>query len=477
MTTHQFRVRWYQQAFHEALVNRTHDRLMAVWHRRAGKDEVCLDAERTLCMKDPGTYWHCFPEQKQARKAIWNGIDGHTGRRRIFQAFPERIIKRMQDDDMFIELKPEYCGGKTSTFQLIGSDRYDSTVGAGPKGITYSEWALSNPAAWAYHSPMIRESGGYAAFITTPRGNNHAKTMFDRSQKSDRWFSQMLSVKETGTLSEDVLAEALEEYQDLHGLDLGLALFEQEYLCSFAGAMIGAYFGSEMNRAERTGRICEVEIDHSHPCHVVMDLGKAANNPMFIFQVIAGQPRVVDFFRPDSDDLDDWCKWLDDHGYNGTTYVPHDIAVTEWGSKRTRMAILQDKRTKVVAIPRVSVADGLQAARTTINEAVFHSSNSESDERSERMALGIEGIKNYRREWDEDLKVFRETPVKDWAEHIGSAFRYLGLTWRNIVPPKPKEKPPTELAYVANADGSVTANMSIKDAVDAMVKRRRNNND
>ena len=161
MTTHEFRVRFYQQQFHKALVNREYDRLIAIWHRRAGKDEIMLDAFRTLSLKDPGTYWHCFPEQKQARKAIWNGVDGHTGKRRILQAFPERIIKRMQDDDMFIELK------NGATFQLIGSDRYDSTVGSGPKGIGYSEWAISNPAAWAYHSPMIRESKGFAAFITT----------------------------------------------------------------------------------------------------------------------------------------------------------------------------------------------------------------------------------------------------------------------------------------------------------------------
>jgi hypothetical protein len=100
----EFRVRWYQRAFHEALVQRTHDRLMAIWHRRAGKDEIVLSAIAELSEKEIGTYWHCFPEYKQARKAIWNGINPHTGKRRIFDHFPEPIIKRMQDDDMFIEL-------------------------------------------------------------------------------------------------------------------------------------------------------------------------------------------------------------------------------------------------------------------------------------------------------------------------------------------------------------------------------------
>lgn len=454
---HEFRVRWYQRQFHEALVNRTHDRLMAIWHRRAGKDEIVLNAMRELAWKDPGTYWHCFPEQKQARKAIWNGVNGHTGKRRIFEAFPQSLIKRMQDDDMFIELN------NGATFQLIGSDRYDSTVGSGPKGIAYSEWALSNPSAWAYHSPMIRESGGFAAFITTPRGNNHAKTMFDRAKSNPAWFSQILSIEDTNALSQVDLEEALQEYQDLHGIELGRAFYEQEYLCSFAGAMVGAYLGAEMAKAEREGRIRKVDIDWSHPVHTAWDLGKAVNNPIWCFQVIGDQPRIVDFYRPESDDLEQWVKWLDDKGYKGNDYVPHDILVTEWGTTRTRFDTLRLLGRKPKRVARVSVADGLQAARKTINAAVFD---------AERCELGVDGLKAYRREWDDELKTFRENPLKDWAEHIGSSFRYLALAWKDATPPKKEPEKPTELEYVATATG-VRSNMSVKDAVEAMVRRRR----
>ncbi|MGB1215030.1 MAG: hypothetical protein ACPG4X_16810 [Pikeienuella sp.] len=360
---------------------------------------------------------------------------------------------------MFIELQ------SGSTYQLIGSDRYDATVGSGPRGIAYSEWALSNPSAWAYHSPMIRESRGWAAFITTPRGNNHAKKMFDTAQGNSRWFSELLSIEDTKTLTAEDLAEALQEYQDLHGIDMGLALFEQEYLCSWSGAMIGAYFGAEMNRAEREGRVCSLDIDHDHPVHCAWDLGKAVNNPIWCFQVIKNEPRVVDFYQPESDDLSDWVKWLNDKGYNGTDYVPHDIMVTEWGTKRTRFETLQSLGRRPRRLPRVSVGDGLQAARTTINSARFAN--------NERVMEGVEGLKNYRREWDDEKKTFRETPVKDWAEHIGSAFRYLGLAWREVVPPKPKETKPKELQYQVMPDGTVQANMSVKDAVEAMVRKRR----
>lgn len=459
MNEYTFRVRWYQRKFHEALVYRTYDRLMAVWHRRAGKDEIVLDAMRTNALKHPGTYWHCFPEQAQARKAIWNGVNGHTGIRRILEAFPESIIKRMHDADMFIELK------NGATFQLIGSDRYDSTVGSGPKGIAYSEWALSNPSAWAYHSPMIRESKGWAAFITTPRGNNHAKRMYDRAVRSSNWFSELLTVEDTQTLTPDDLAEALDEYQDLHGLDFGRALYEQEYLCSFSGAMVGAYFGSEVSNAERQGRIRDVQIDENHPVHCVMDLGKATNNPVWLFQVIDGELRVVNFYQPPTDDLDDWCRDLRDLGWNGITYVPHDIMVTEWGSGKTRMDRLREHKMSPKRIARVSVADGLQAGRTAINSAIFDKVNCE---------LGIEGLKSYRREWDVELKTFKENPVKDWSEHIGSAWRYLGLAWRDAPDIAKKIEKPKELSYTVGAGGLIQSNMTVKEAVEAMVKRRRN---
>jgi hypothetical protein len=461
---HVFRVRRYQRAFHEALIGRTHDRLLAVWHRRAGKDEIVLNCMRELALKDPGTYWHCFPEQAQARKAIWNGVDGKTGKRRILGAFPPQIIRRMQDDDMFIELK------NGATFQLIGSDRYDSTVGSGPKGIGYSEWALSNPAAWAYHQPMIRESKGFAAFITTPRGNNHAKTMLDLAKRDPKWFWQVQTAEETGALSADDLAEALAEYQAMWGIDLGRALYEQEYLCSFAGAMVGAYFGAEMSKAEREGRMQLVAVNTSHPVHTAWDLGATHNNPIWCFQVIKSVLRIVDFYVPDSDDVADWCAWLTARGYTGNDYVPHDIMVTEWGSKRTRIETLRHLGRKPKRIPKVSVADGLQAGRVAINAAVFHCGD---DDRADRVEKGIDGLKSYRREWDEDRKTFREIPVKDWAEHIGSAWRYLGLSWREeaVYAPKVDKKP--ELVYHANADGSVTSNINVRDAIKAMVRRKR----
>lgn len=358
-----------------------------------------------------------------------------------------------------------------STWQLLGSDRYDATVGSGPVGIAYSEWALCNPAAWAYHKPMIEESNGTAAFITTPRGANHAKTMYERAKGNDNWYAELSSIEDTGALTPEQLAESLAEYQDLYGIDLGLAMFQQEYYCSFSGAMIGAYWGAEMFKADNEHRTdTPIEIDPNYPVHTAWDLGKAVNNPIWCFQVIGGKPKIVDFYRPTSDDLEDWCKWLDVRGYNGTDYVPHDVAHFNWGAKRTRFDMLRDMKRKPFKVDMVSVADGLNAGRETIKLATFHGGD---DERAERVLLGMSGLKNYRREWDDELKTFRENPVKDWAEHIGSSFRYLGLAWREAIKAYEPPQKPKEQEYQADKHGRIVATVNVDEAIKAMIARKQ----
>jgi phage terminase large subunit len=459
MSEHVFRVRKYQRTFHETWAGLKKRRLIEIAHRRWGKDEIALNVTRDLALQRPASYWHCLPEYAQARKAIWAAVNPHTGQRRIDETFPQSIRESTNEQEMFIKLR------NGATWQIVGSDRYNALVGAGVAGVVFSEWALANPSAWGYIRPMVEENNGWAAFITTPRGNNHAKAMYDMARANDNWFAEVSSVRETGALSEAQLDEALTEYQALYGIDFGLALFEQEYLCSFSGAMVGAYFGAEVAKAEREGRIGPLAIDESLPVHTAWDLGAAHNNPIWCFQVKGSELRIVDFYIPESDDLAEWCAWLNQRGYNGNDYVPHDILTTEWGRGRTRMGMLQSMKRKPRRIPKVSVADRMQAARVAINAARFAD--------NERVAHGVDGLKNYRREWDDDLKTFRQTPVKDWSEHIGSAFCYLGMSWREEIAKRLDEKPPEEAIYTAKPDGTVVSNMGVRDQIEAMIRRKR----
>ncbi|MCS3741982.1 hypothetical protein [Rhizobium sp. BK661] len=449
-------------------------RQLLFWHRRAGKDEIDLQKHAVSAMTRPGTYWHMLPEASQARKAIWNAVNPHSGKRRIEEAFPSEIISNMNDNEMFIR----FATG--STFQVVGSDNFNSLVGSPPVGITFSEWALANPSAWAFLSPILEENGGWASFITTPRGNNHAKSMLDAAKldKWDRrsnpkgWFTQVLTAGQTGAISAEGIERQRGIYAALYGKEIADLLIEQEFYCSFAGAMVGAYWGAEIAAADVDGRIKPLPIDSRYPVHTAWDLGKAVNNPIWCFQTIPGElgPRIVDFYKPDSEDLEDWCQWLNEKGYHGNDYVPHDIMHPVWGTKRTRYDILKEKGRKPKMVGMASVADGITAGRETIKVATFHDGD---DERGKRVESGVDGLKAYRREWDDERKTFLPNAHKDWAEHIGSSFRYLGLAWREEkaeTAPPPKK---TEPVYEAKAGGVIVSNMTLKEQIDAMIKRKK----
>lgn len=387
-----------------------------------------------------GTYWHMLPEYTQARKAIWDAVNPRTGKRRIDEAFPTAIVANRRDNDMFIR----FVNG--STWQVVGSDTFDSLVGTPPVGITASEWALADPRAWAYLSPILAENGGWASFITTPRGNNHAKTMYERFKRDPRWFAQILTAADTGAVSDQAIEDQRAEYESLFGEEMADMLIDQEFYCSFAGALIGAYWGADVNRAEREGRVVPVPVNPALPVHTAWDLGAPANNPVWCFQIEGNRPHIVDFFRPKSEDLEEWCGWLNERGYKGNDYVPHDIFHGSWGVGRTRIQMMQSYGRKPVPVRKVSVAEGLSAGRETLKVCrIDDGTHSEG-----RTNDGLDGLRSYRREWDDELKRFRDIPVKDWAEHIGSAFRYLGLAWREIRVAQPKPPPVHEISAADN---------------------------
>ncbi len=166
-----------------------------------------------------------LPQAEQARKAIWDAVDPHTGIKRIDQAFPMEIRKRTRHDTMWIE----FVTG--STWQVVGSDNFNSLVGSPPVGVVFSEWSLANPAAWAFIRPMLLENGGWAGFIYTPRGKNHAHRTHLSAQMSMKeggpWFSQKLTVGETGVFTSEQLNEELKELVREYGESEGESFFQQ----------------------------------------------------------------------------------------------------------------------------------------------------------------------------------------------------------------------------------------------------------
>ena len=419
----QRRIRSYQQPLHKYLTNTPGARAIEIAHRRWGKDEIVLAATCENAHKRIGSYWHCLPEYSQGRKALWTAVNAHTGRRRIHEAFPPEICENINDQEMFIRLK---CG---STWQIIGSDRYDTTVGAGVAGIAYSEWALANPSAWAYHRPMLEENNGWAAFITTPRGRNHAYAMYMMAKDNPRWFAEVSSVHATGALSLQQMEDSLAEYIALYGEDIGRAQYEQEYECSFNAAILGAFYAREMAAIRVEGRITdECEADLALPVHRAWDIGVRDDTSIWWFQVRGAQVFILDCYSQSGAGVDHYAdivhKKHEERGWKlGTDFVPHDAKVKEWGTGKTRVETVQQLGLKPHLVPMATKMDGINAARKTLPLCIFHPRCEED---------GISALEQYRREWDDDKKTFRATEVHDWSSHLSDAFRYLALSWRSI---------------------------------------------
>jgi hypothetical protein len=400
------------------------DRAIEIAHRRWGKDDVLLHRTAIAAHERVATYWHCLPEYEQARKAIWAAVNPHTGKRRIDEAFPAELRESKDEQQMFIRFK------NGSTWQVIGSDRYNSLVGAGVAGVTFSEWALCNPSSWGYIRPMVEENGGWAAFITTPRGRNHAKAMYDMALANPRWFANISTIADTGALTEAQLAETRAEYIALYGEDLGRAQYEQEYECSFNAAILGAFYAREMAKVRLEKRIANVIEIPGRPVHRAWDIGVRDDTSIWWFQVVGNRVYILDCYTASGAGVDHFVEKIqerrDQHGWvDGIDFVPHDAKVREWGAPggRTRVETMQRHGLNPQLCPDATKLDGIQAARTTLARCIFHPRTED---------IGVSALEQYRREWDDERKTFKATEVHDWTSHLADAFRYLSLSWRSI---------------------------------------------
>lgn len=406
--------RAYQRPFWDYL-ERGGKRAIEIAHRRWGKDDVLLHRTAVAAFERPASYWHALPLYSQCRKAVWAAVNPHTGKRRIDEAFPQELRSSTNEQEMFIR----FVNG--STWQLIGSDRYDGLVGAGVAGVVFSEWALANPSAWGYIRPMVEENSGWAAFITTPRGRNHALDMLRMAERSPDWFAEVSTVNDTGALTMAQQAEALAEYQALYGEDIGRAQFEQEYLCSFNAAILGAFYAREMAEVRASGRIVGVDPEPGHPVHTAWDLGMRDSTAIWWFQVVGNMVCVVDCYTSHGHGIQHYAEVIKGKPYmRGVDYVPHDARVKELGTGRTRLEVMIEHGLNPQVVPMMSKMDGIQAVRQTLPRCVF----------SDKCEEGLSALEQYRREWDDERKTFRDNEVHDWTSHYADAFRYLASAWR-----------------------------------------------
>ena len=383
-------------------------------HRRWGKDDVALHRTACAAMQRPGNYWHMLPEYSQARKAIWEAVNPHTGKRRIDEAFPESIRETTRTQDMMIKFK------NGSTWQLVGSDNYNSLVGSPPVGLTFSEYAIADPRAWNFLRPILAENGGWALFITTPRGKNHAYEMYKYALEDKDWFATLITAKDSGVFSETMLDQEHRELISQYGPDEGEAIFRQEYYCSFDGAIIGGYYTAIMDQADDEDRITQVPYDASLPVITSWDLGMGDSTAIWFFQVLRNEIRVIDYYEATGEGMAYYAKILNQKPYSYSQHImPHDIRVRELGTGKSRYEIAQSLGIKPITIARsLPVDDGINAVRAMLPRCYFD---------RKKCAQGIDSLRSYHKEFDDKRKEFKNKPYHDWTSHAADSFRMFAI--------------------------------------------------
>lgn len=362
-----------------------------------------------------------LPEYAQARRAIWDAVNPHTGIRRIDEAFPVAIRASTNEQQMFIR----FING--STWQVVGSDSYNSLVGSPPVGLVFSEWAIADPAAWAYLRPILLENGGWALFIYTSRGKNHGYKTWQLSQGEPDWYGTRQNAIDTGVFTHEQLAGELREYISDYGEEDGTALFEQEYHCSFDAAVIGAYYGRLLARLDRDKRITSVPYDPSLPVVTGWDLGIDDATAIWYAQVAGREVRIIDYAEYRGKGLTDIAKDVIAKPYiYSDHYMPHDVDTREMTSAKTRKETLESLNLRPIrAGSRLPVQDGINAVRNLLPRCVFDEKKCEA---------GLSALREYRVEYDEKNKTPRKTPLHNWASHPADAFRELAvqlIDWKN----------------------------------------------
>ncbi len=377
-------------------------RAVAVWHRRSGKDSVALNWTAVSALQRVGLYWHMLPEAAQGRKVVWDGVDGR-GRRLLDQVWPKAIRERTNTTDMKISLK------NGSIWQVVGSDNYDSLVGANPVGVVFSEYALAAPGAWDYIRPILAENGGWALFIFTPRGRNHAHALFEQAMQHDAWFCERLGLRQTGVIGMDVIEEE-------RAAGMSDSMIDQEFHCSFEAPSEGTFYAKLLAQAQEAGRIGRVPWEPSVPVETWWDLGVGDETVIWFVQQVGREIRVVDFHAGRGEGLEAYAKVLLARPYPYREHLwPHDGAHRELGTGRSRRMVAEDLGIRPIRIvPAAPLGDGIQAVRSLLPRCWF-------DEQA--CANGLQALQAYAREWDGARQMFRDRPRHDWASHAADAFR------------------------------------------------------
>ncbi len=410
--------------------NRTQRWACLVAHRRAGKTVAAVNdiiRAAVTYQGQRGLFGYVAPYRSQAKAVAWQ----------YFLEFAAPVTDSKNEQELTITL---FNG---SQIRLFGADNADAMRGLGFDGLYLDEYGDFRPSVFGnVLRPSLSDKTGWCVFGGTPKGRNQFWDIYETATRlPSEWFLLRLPATSSGILPATELAAARAQLAEDQYL--------QEYECSFEAAILGAFFGKEMREAEQQGRICQVPYDPNLPVYSSWDLGYRDDTAIWFYQIGRGEIRVIDFHAVSGADIYDIAETVTQKPYRyAKHYLPHDARAK---SLQTGKSIIEQLAThldvaKLAVVPDIGVQSGIQAVRMVLPKVWFD---------AEKCREGIEALRQYQREYDEDKKAYRQSPRHDWTSHPSDAFRMLAVSYAEQADKTPTLEPKP---LIVGPENTVTLN-------------------
>jgi len=398
-------------------LNRKERWAAVVAHRRAGKTVACImDLIKRASenrQREP-RYAYIAPTYTQAKDVAWAYLKEYTA------AIPG--IEK-SESELFVALP--HNGAR---IRLYGADNYDRLRGLYHDGVVIDEAGDHDPRAWPeVIRPTLSDRRGWATFIGTPKGDNDFHTIFERSRREPGWFSGELKASKTGLIAEEELEDAKRT--------LTPEQYAQEYECSFNAAVLGAYYGRDMEMALDEGRVTKVPYDRSADTFAAWDLGIGDSTAIWVFQIVGKEWHWIRYYENNSQRLDHYVDWIKSLPFGvHKHFLPHDAEARELQTGNSRVEFLEERELNCVVVPRHNVDDRIATARVKFNRFWFDEKGCEA---------GIRALRMYRAEYDDKHKTLKPRPLHDWASHGADAFGLGAMGGEEMKQKAPIPRPDT----------------------------------
>src|SRR5690606_10979961 len=201
--------------------------------------------------------------------------------------------------------------------------------------------------------------------------------------------------------------------------------WEQEFRCNPDATVKGTYYMKFISQLEAKGQIYSALAEHDpdQPVEVALDLGYTDSTALWFWQRRPDGIALIDYMEAHSQPLSYYFEKLTALPYQyKTLWLPHDARAKSLQTGRSTIEQFLQAGFPVRIVPRLDIQDGISAVRKVLPMCHF----------SHKTQNGVEALRAYRRDFDEDKKCFSDKPYHDWSSHGADAFRYLALVAHEI---------------------------------------------